>query len=160
MTEPTPGRRVLDDLRFELKRGDAYEQHLSSRIEDGLDSQTVAWEKAAAGLMSAAVDGLLVALEAEGVVISADQRRRAVNRLLYGVPYSPAEAGDWLHPAPEIERELDQETLDALARIREAAEESPRPERLTDRIEPEPWVREPSAFGSATLPPPPIREFE
>jgi Family of unknown function (DUF6221) len=40
----TPGRRALDDLRFELKHGDRYEQHLSSRLEDGLDSQTVAWE--------------------------------------------------------------------------------------------------------------------
>lgn len=42
-TGGTPGRGVLDDLRFELKRGDVYEQHLSSRIEDGLDAQTEAW---------------------------------------------------------------------------------------------------------------------
>jgi hypothetical protein len=41
---PTPGRDALDNLRFELKRGDAYEQNLSSRIEDALDAQTVAWE--------------------------------------------------------------------------------------------------------------------
>jgi len=40
----TPGRGALDDLRFELKQGDLYEQHLASRIEDGLDAQTVAWE--------------------------------------------------------------------------------------------------------------------
>jgi len=39
----TPGRQALDDLRFELKQGDAWEQHLSSRIEDGLDTQTEAW---------------------------------------------------------------------------------------------------------------------
>lgn len=43
MSEPTPGRAALDDLRFELKRGDFYEQHLASRIEDGLDAQTEAW---------------------------------------------------------------------------------------------------------------------
>jgi hypothetical protein len=41
---PTPGRDALDNLRFELKRGDPYEQSLSSRIEDALDAQTVAWE--------------------------------------------------------------------------------------------------------------------
>ena len=41
----TPGRDALDDLRFELKRGDPYEQHLSSRIEDGLDSQTRVWRE-------------------------------------------------------------------------------------------------------------------
>ena len=41
----TPGRDDLDDLRFELKRGDPYEQHLSSRIEDGLDSQTGVWHE-------------------------------------------------------------------------------------------------------------------
>lgn len=40
----TLGRAALDDLRFELKRGDPYEQRLSSRIEDGLDAQSVAWE--------------------------------------------------------------------------------------------------------------------
>jgi hypothetical protein len=40
----TPGRQALDDLRFELRGGDVYEQHLSSRIEDGLDIQTAAWE--------------------------------------------------------------------------------------------------------------------
>jgi hypothetical protein len=39
----TPGRQALDDLRFELKRGDVWEQHLASRIEDGLDAQTEAW---------------------------------------------------------------------------------------------------------------------
>lgn len=41
---PTPGREALDDLRFELKRGEPYWQHLASRVEDGLDIQTVAWE--------------------------------------------------------------------------------------------------------------------
>lgn len=41
--EPTPGGAALDDLRFELKQGDFYEQHLASRIEDGLDAQTEAW---------------------------------------------------------------------------------------------------------------------
>lgn len=46
-TSPAPGRRALDDLRFELKRGDPYEQHLSSRIEDGLDAQTAAWQERA-----------------------------------------------------------------------------------------------------------------
>lgn len=44
---PAPGRRALDDLRFELKRGDPYEQHLSSRIEDGLDAQAAAWHERA-----------------------------------------------------------------------------------------------------------------
>jgi hypothetical protein len=48
----TPGRGVLDELRFELKRGDAWEQHLASRIEDGLDAQTVAWEEFVRGLLS------------------------------------------------------------------------------------------------------------
>lgn len=43
MAEATPGRAALDELRFELKRGDAYEQHLASRIEDALDVQTEAW---------------------------------------------------------------------------------------------------------------------
>jgi len=47
MAEPvlpaTPGRGALDDLRFELKQGDAYEQNLSSRIENGLDAQTEEW---------------------------------------------------------------------------------------------------------------------
>lgn len=62
-------------------------------------------------LLSATVDGLLLALEAEGVEISADQRRRAVNRLLYGVPYSPAEerltdrieAAGWVFEPPTFE---------------------------------------------------------
>jgi Family of unknown function (DUF6221) len=40
----TPGRHALDDLRFDLKLGDSYEQRLSSRIEDGLDIQTGAWQ--------------------------------------------------------------------------------------------------------------------
>jgi hypothetical protein len=41
---PTPGRRALDDLRFGLRGYDRYEEHLSSRIEDGLDAQTTVWE--------------------------------------------------------------------------------------------------------------------
>jgi Family of unknown function (DUF6221) len=38
------GRKVLDELRFGLKNGDAYEQHLSSQIEDGLDYQAMVAE--------------------------------------------------------------------------------------------------------------------
>ena len=44
-----------------------------------------------AAAIAGVVDGVLSCLALEGVEVSGVQRRRAVNRLLYGVPYSPAE---------------------------------------------------------------------
>lgn len=85
--EPTPGRGALDDLRFELKQGDAYEQHLSSRIEDALDVQTEAWLEWLARFRVAGVPGEpLTAIEHDG---SADYAERIARERADGDEHKP-----------------------------------------------------------------------
>lgn len=60
-----PGRYALDDLRLELKRDDPYMQHLSSRIEDGLDIQQMYWRQRAQREV-AAKRAILKAYEGDG----------------------------------------------------------------------------------------------